>query len=122
MPSNTGTLGGLIANARRSALRRKQRPSTAHAVLVMLQQDPEASRVLSERGVREIDLISALKIAVEEPASAMEVAVERAARLAESRGEAPRAIHLLAAIVREPRSAGYRCLAQTGASTALLRE
>lgn len=123
MATMTGTLGGLLANARRSALRRKQRPSTAHALLVMLQQDPETSRLLTERGVREVDLISALKIAGEEPASAVEVAAERAARIAEGLGEpAPRALHLLAAIVREPRSAGYRCIEHAGASAARLRD
>ncbi|HEY8432247.1 MAG TPA: ATP-dependent Clp protease ATP-binding subunit, partial [Sandaracinaceae bacterium] len=69
------------------------------------------------------DLISALKIANDEPASAVEVAAERASRIAESLGEpAPRPLHLLAAIVREPRSAGYRCLEHAGANTGRLRD
>ena len=123
MATMTGTLTGLMANARRSALRRKQRPSTAHALLVMLQHDPEASRVLGDRGLREVDLISELKIANEEPASAMEVAAERAARIAESLGEgSPRGLHLLAAIVREPRSAGYRCIEHAGANATRVRD
>src|SRR5690606_18766686 len=97
--------------------------STAHALLVMLQQDPETSRLLTERGVREVDLISALKIANDEPASAIEVAAERASRIAESLGEpGPRAVHLLAAIVREPRSAGYRGVGHAGASAGRLRD
>jgi ATP-dependent Clp protease ATP-binding subunit ClpA len=123
MSTMTGTLGGLLANARRTALRRKQRPSTAHALLVMLQQDPETSRLLADRGVREADLISALKIANEEPSSAMEVAAERANRIAETLGEpAPRALHLLAAIVREPRTAGFRCLEHAGSNAGRLRD
>jgi ATP-dependent Clp protease ATP-binding subunit ClpC len=123
MSTITGTLGGLLANARRTALRRKQRPSTAHALLVMLQQDPETSRLLTERGVREADLISALNIANVEPSSAMEVAAERANRLADSLGEpAPRAMHLLAAIVREPRTAGFRCLEHAGTNAGRLRD
>jgi ATP-dependent Clp protease ATP-binding subunit ClpC len=123
MSTMIGTLGGLIANAKRSALRRKQKPSTAHALLVMLQQDPETSRVLATRGVRESDLISALMISNEEPTSAIEVAAERATRLAEHLGEpAPRALHLLAAIVREPRSAGFRCLEHTGTNASRLQD
>ncbi len=123
MATMTGTLGGLLANARRLALRRKQRPSTAHALLVMLQQDAETSRVLTGRGLREGDFISALKIANEEPTSAIEVAAERASRIAEHLGEpAPRPMHLLAAIVREPRTAGFRCIEHAGASPARVRD
>lgn len=119
----TGTLSGLIATARRTAQRRKQRPSTAHAVLVLLQQEGDAAALLAQRGLREIDLISALKVADEEPASAIEVAAERAARLAQTHGAArPGPLHLLAAIVKEPRSAGYRCLEHAGASPARLRD
>ena len=114
-------LAGLIANARRTALRRKQRTSTAHALLVMLQQDPETSTLLTARGVREGELLSALKVVDPEPASAIEVACERAARLAATAGEpSARAIHLLAAIVREPRTAGHRCLESSGVSTSRL--
>ena len=123
MATITGTLSGLMANARRTALRRKQRPTTAYALLVMLRSDEETSRVLTQRGVREMDLISALKIANEEPTSAMEVAVERAARIAENVGDGvARPVHLLAAIVREPRTAGYRCLEAAGANPTRLRD
>ncbi|HJL19522.1 MAG TPA: ATP-dependent Clp protease ATP-binding subunit [Sandaracinaceae bacterium LLY-WYZ-13_1] len=123
MGTTSSTLRGLMANARRSAQRRKQRPSTAHALLVMLQHDGETSRVLSRRGVREMDLISALKVANEEPTSAVEVAAERAARIAQNAGGTPaRALHLLAAIVREPRCAGFRCLEASGTNVARLRE
>lgn len=123
MATMKGTLSGLLANARRSALRRKQRPSTAHALLVMLQQDPETAQVLADRGLREVDLISALKVANEEPASAMEVAAERAVRIAESLGEpTPRGMHLLAAIVREPRTAAYRCLEHAGTNATRLKD
>ena len=48
--------------------------------------------------------------------------MERAAQIAENVGDAvARPVHLLAAIVREPRSAGYRCLEQAGASPDRLR-
>ena len=119
----TTTLTGFMAIAKRAAQRRQQRPTTAHAVLAMLQHDPETSRLLSARGIREIDLISALKITSDEPTSAMEVAAERAARLAERAGHDDAGpLHLLAAIVREPRTAGYRCLESVGTSPTRVRE
>jgi ATP-dependent Clp protease ATP-binding subunit ClpC len=118
----TGTLSGLMANARRTAQRRKQRPSTAHALLVMLRHDRETARVLGQRGLTEVELLGALSEPTEEPSSAIEVAMERAARIAENVGDTVvRPVHLLAAIVREPRSAGYRCLEQAGASPDRLR-
>jgi len=121
--SRNTTISGLMAIAKRTAQRRQQRPTTAHAVLVMLQQHPEAAKLLTGHGVREMDLISALKIANEEPVSAMEVAAERAARLAKKTGCVdPRPLHLLAAIVREPRSAGYRCLERAGTNATRLRD
>ena len=122
-PSRPTTISGLMAIAKRTAQRRQQRPTTAHAVLVMLQHDRETSHLLTGRGVREMDLISALKIANEEPLSAMEVAAERAARLAKKVGDGePGALHLLAAIVREPRTAGYRCIERTGTNATRLKD
>ncbi|MFK7990305.1 MAG: AAA family ATPase [Sandaracinaceae bacterium] len=123
MATTPTTIGGLMANARRTALRRKQRPSTAHALLVMLNQDRETSHVLAARGVREMDLVSAIKLGNEEPTSAIEVALERATRIATNLGASrPRPMHLLAAIVRDPRTAGSRCLASIGANATRLRE
>jgi ATP-dependent Clp protease ATP-binding subunit ClpC len=110
-----GGVKGLVAQARRAAQRRGQRPSTGHILLVMVQGRGEAGRVLSARGVRETDLLSALKVVDEEPASAVEVALERAQRLAGALGDAEaRGIHLLLAIVRDVRTAGHRCLEQLG--------
>ncbi|MCB9594347.1 MAG: ATP-dependent Clp protease ATP-binding subunit [Sandaracinaceae bacterium] len=121
--NRTTTLSGFMAIAKRAAQRRQQRPTTAHAVLAMLQHDQQTSRILTERGIREMDLISALKISNDEPSSAMEVAAERAVRLAARVGDGdPGPMHLLAAIVREPRTAGYRCLESTGTNPTRLRE
>ena len=80
----------------------------------MLQRDRETGGLLTKAGLREMDLIGAIRVAGEEPSSAMEVASERATRLANDLGHTPRPAHLLAAIVREGRSAGYRCLERAG--------
>jgi len=117
------TISGLMAIAKRTAQKRQQRPTTGHAVLVMLQVDPHASRLLAGQGVREMDLISALKMADEEPISALEVAVERAVRLANKVGDNnPAPIHLLAAIVREPRTVGYRAIERAGTNATRLKD
>jgi ATP-dependent Clp protease ATP-binding subunit ClpC len=110
-----GGLKGLVAQAKRAAQRRAQRPSTGHILLVMLQGRGEAGRVLASRGVRETDLLSALKVVDEEPSSAVEVALERAQRLAGVLGDPEtREIHVLLAIVRDARTAGHRCLERIG--------
>ncbi|MFW6050999.1 MAG: AAA family ATPase [Myxococcota bacterium] len=116
-----GGIKGLLAQARRAAQRRSQRPSTGHALLVMLQGRGETGRILSERGVREMDLLSALKVVDEEPASALEVAVERAQRVARRLGDPEvRPTHLLLAIVRDGRTAGHRCLERLGIGAGLV--
>ncbi len=121
--SKPTTISGLMALAKRTAQRRQQRTTTGHAVLVMLRHDSQTSRLLMGQGVREMDLISALKMADEEPVSALEVAAERAAHLAKKVGDhGPAPIHLLAAIVREPRTAGYRCIERTGTNATRLKD
>ena len=123
MRATGGGFKGLLTQARRAAQRRSQRLSTAHALLVMLQSGVETADILVARGVREGDLLSALKIVDEEPHSALEVAVERAHKIAAGLGEAdPRPIHLLLAIVRDPRTAGHRCLERVGSGPAKLRD
>lgn len=112
-----GSLTGLFVSARRTAQRRKQRMTTAHALLVMLRSDAESSALMTQGGVRETGLLSALKVANEESTSAVEVAAERATRLAAQLAcGPPRPLHLLAVLVREPRCAAYRCLEHAGAN------
>jgi ATP-dependent Clp protease ATP-binding subunit ClpC len=110
-----GSITGLIANARRTAQRRKQRLTTAHALLVLLRQDAAASRLLTAHGARELELVEAVRQADEEPVSAMEVASERARRLAKGAGK-PEAtgLHLLASLARDPRCAAHRALRRCG--------
>ncbi|MBN1656207.1 MAG: ATP-dependent Clp protease ATP-binding subunit [Deltaproteobacteria bacterium] len=108
-------LTGLINNAKRAAQRRGQKASTVHLLLTLFQEDCQTGVLLAQQGVREIDLIKSLAEVAEEPASAIELAEERAEKIAEAVGDSPpRAIHLLLAIARDSRSAGYRCLERIG--------
>ncbi len=121
--TQAGVLEGLLGVAKRTARARHQTPSTAHLLLTILQHDPESARVLFAHQVRERDLVSALKVADDEPVSAVEVAVERAVALAtRSAATHVRPLHLLLAMLREPRSMAYRCLEHSGANTVRIRE
>ncbi len=115
-------VSSIIAQARRAAQRRSQRTSTAHLLLVLLQSAHETAGLLCRHGVREGDLLSALKVVDDEPGSAFEVTVERAHKIALGLGEpTARPIHLLMSLVRDPRTAGYRCLDHVGAGAARVR-
>ena len=88
-------------------------------MLWMLEGDPEASKVLAGAQVRENDFVSALKIESEEPEVVLERVVERAETIARRLGEQRvRPLHLLCAITKEPRSAGFRALERTGVTAA----
>ena len=113
---------GLMAQVQRAAQKRGQRTSTAHVLLVMVQAGTQTGQLLAQRGVREGDLLSALKVVDDEPSSALEVVLERAQKIAAGLDEAVRPMHVLLAITRDARTAGYRCLEQLGCSPARLRE
>ena len=88
MTTVSGGVKGLVARAQREAQRRAQSPSTAYLLLVMLQTGGPMGKLLSELGVKESDLLSAIRVVDTEPTSALERAVERAYRLAKSTGAA----------------------------------
>ena len=122
--STTGRGGvkGLVGRARRAAQRRGQRPSTAHLLLVMLQSGEEAGELLTTHGVREGDLLSALKVVDPESSSTFDRLLERSQKLARRLGaEDTHPLHVLLALTREPRSAAHRSLEQMGAGTQRLR-
>jgi ATP-dependent Clp protease ATP-binding subunit ClpA len=80
-------------------------------------------RLLSQLGVKESDLLSAIRVVDTEPTSALERAVERAYRLAKSTGAAQvLPAHLLLAIARDSRSAGHRSLEVIGAGSRRVQE
>ncbi len=118
-----GGVKGLVARAQREAQRRAQSPSTAFLLLVMLQSGGPMGRLLSGLGVKETDLLSAIRVVDLEPTSALERAVERAYRLAKTTG-APQVLpaHLLLAIARDSRSAGHRSLEVIGAGSRRVQE
>ena len=104
---NAGSsLNGLVARARRAAQRRGQRPSTAHLLLVMLQGGGPEGELLSGQGVRETDLLNALRVVDAEPASTLDRTLERSHQIARELGSEPSALHLLLAITRDSRTAG----------------
>ena len=118
-----GGVKGLVARAQREAQRRAQSPSTAYLLLVMLQTGGPMGRLLSQLGVKESDLLSAIRVVDTEPTSALERAVERAYRLAKSTGAAQvLPAHLLLAIARDSRSAGHRSLEVIGAGSRRVQE
>jgi ATP-dependent Clp protease ATP-binding subunit ClpC len=118
-----GGVKGLVARAQREAQRRAQSPSTAYLLLVMLQTGGPMGKLLSQLGVKESDLLSAIRVVDVEPTSALERAVERAYRLAKATGAAQvLPAHLLLAIARDSRSAGHRSLDVIGAGSRRVQE
>lgn len=114
-------LSGHIARARRRAQKHGQVFSTAH-VLSVLMSDERVNEFMAGYGVSELQVLEALSMPQEEPLNAVDLAEERAKRAAEAlAARAPEPIHLLLAIVREPRSAGYRCLDRIGVQPMVLR-
>ena len=123
MTTVSGGVKGLVARAQREAQRRAQSPSTAYLLLVMLQTGGPMGRLLSGLGVKESDLLSAIRVVDTEPLSALERAVERAYRLAKA-AEAPQVLpaHLLLAIARDTRSAAHRSLEVIGTGSRRVQE
>lgn len=123
MTTISGGVKGLVARAQREAQRRGHRPSTAYLLLVMLQGGGSMGRLLSELGVRESDLLSAIRVVDSEPVSALERAVERAYRIAKAMDAAQvLPAHLLFAIARDTRSAAHRSLEEIGAGSRQVQE
>jgi ATP-dependent Clp protease ATP-binding subunit ClpC len=114
-----GEMRGVFEQAREVARGRKQPLSTGHLLLVLLRTQSEAAEVLAQQGVQEGALLSALKVVGEEPGTAVNIAYERATKLATTLGEGtPGVLHLLLTLACEPRSAAHRCLEQCGVGAA----
>ncbi|MBN1656376.1 MAG: pentapeptide repeat-containing protein [Deltaproteobacteria bacterium] len=107
----------LLEQARRLARRKRQCANTGHLILAAFQSDRQASVTLSRMGFTEesfSQVIDAGKANDEAP-SMMELAVERAAKIANSFGSpGVGALHLILAIIRDPRTTGSRCLEDIG--------
>ena len=106
-----GGVKGLVARAQREAQRRSESPSTGYLLLVMLQANGAAGRLLTELGVREGDLLTTIRQVDAESSSALERAVERAYRIAKAMGEDQvLPTHLLFAMARDSRASGPRAV------------
>lgn len=118
-----GGVKGLVARAQREAQRRAESPSTGYLLLVMLQAGGVTGRLLSALGVREGELLRAIRSVDPESTSALERAVERAYRIAKAMDDDQvLPSHLLFAISRDGRSAAHRALVQVGAEPKRVQE
>lgn len=116
-------LQSVVTQAKQAARRRNQKMSTAHLLLAMFQNDRQTGVLMAKKGAREKNLIDVLEKVEEESASAIELAIERAKKIAAAAGEpAVTALHLFLAIANEPRSTGHRCLERIGATPCELRD
>ena len=121
MSFQAGRVSGVVARAKEKAIRRRQRLSTAHLMVVFYQQGGVPSTLLKEQGVREMNLLSAIKVVDQEPVGAFEVSLEKARKLAEKLGQEVDELHLLAVLNRDARSAAHRCLVHAGGRPSELR-
>ncbi|HTU57144.1 MAG TPA: AAA family ATPase, partial [Polyangiales bacterium] len=86
-------------------------------MVALFQSHREIAELCNGNGFTEQSLVAALNAAPEEPASGVDLAVERAKKLATTAGSAqPKALHLLLSLVREARSAASLGLQSTGLS------
>ena len=110
-------ISSALARARELAQKKRQPLSTAHLLVALFQSHREIAELCNGSGFTEQSLVAALNAAPEEPASGVDLAVERAKKLATSSGSGePKALHLLLSLVREVRSSASQGLISTGLS------
>jgi ATP-dependent Clp protease ATP-binding subunit ClpC len=102
-----------MARARELAQKKRQPLSTAHLLVALFHSHREIAELCSGNGFTEQALLTALNASPEEPQSGVDIAVERARKLAS--GE-PTALHLLMSLLREARSAASLGLVSAGLS------
>ena len=104
-----------LTRARDLAQKKRQPVSTAHLLIALFQSDRETAEVCNRLGFSEQALLGASTAVHEEPASGVDLAIERAQKLAVVAGaDEPSALHLLFSLVREPRSAASLGLVSVG--------
>lgn len=115
-------LNAFVQHARKNAHRRRHRPSTAHLLLALYQEGPDTGSILMRCGVRETDLLEVLARVDDEPSGAIELALEKALKLARRQGGPATPVHLLAILSRDARSAAHRALEKIGVGARAVRE
>jgi ATP-dependent Clp protease ATP-binding subunit ClpC len=99
-------LSTTIARAREIAQKKRQSLSTAHVLVALFQGDRQVAELCQELGFSEQRLFSGLTHGHEEHPNGIDLALERAAKLATVAGaDQTLPLHLLFSLVREPRSA-----------------
>lgn len=110
-------ISSAMARARDLAQKKRQPLSTAHLLIALFQCHREIAELCNANGFSEQSLLTALNAAPEEPASGVDLAVERAQKLAAASGAAEAsALHVLVSLVRESRSAASQGLQSAGLS------
>ena len=108
-------LSATMTRARDLAQKRRQQLSTAHVLVALFQEDAIVAGLCSRSGVSEAILLSALAHVYDEHPSGIDLALERARKLAAAGGVASALpLHLLFTLVKEPRSAASAGLARAG--------
>ena len=79
-------IASALARARELAQKKRQPLSTAHLLFALFQGQREVAELCNGNGFTEQSLLAALNAAPEEPASGVDLAVERAKKLATTAG------------------------------------
>jgi ATP-dependent Clp protease ATP-binding subunit ClpC len=107
-------LRAVLSHAEWLARRRGQAHDTAHLLHALYARSP-AGALLSAHGLGEPELIAALVRATNEPENMLALTLERAGKLAHALGHGhAAALHVLLALLREPRSRAYAVLDRSG--------
>jgi ATP-dependent Clp protease ATP-binding subunit ClpA len=110
-------LTSTLKRAKELAHKRRQSPSTAHVLVALYQGDADVRAICLELGVAESALLRSLESVYEERTNAIDLAIERARKLAAALGVAEvAALHVVLALAREPRCAANISLQQLGVS------
>ncbi len=108
-------LRALLVQAQRVAQKRGEPPTTGHVVLAMLDAQTDCGRLLEAHGAGLLASLEALKGAPTEAENATDLSLDRARRVAAQSGHGQVGmVHLLLALLQNPRSVARRCLAAQG--------
>ena len=115
-------LRAVLSHAEFLARRRGQPHGTAHVLHALYARSP-AGALLSAHGVAEPELIAAIARDGREPENMLDITLDRAGKLALALGHGhTAALHVLLALLREPRSRAYGVLERVGVPLAELEQ